>query len=110
MLSKAAILATDDKNIKRVQVPEWGGEVGLRVLTGLERDKFEAMFTEKTTDKFKIRFVACSVCNEEGERLFSDADLDALGEKSSRVINHLFDLAWEHSCLSQEAVEEAGND
>jgi hypothetical protein len=107
-LSKNAILAHDDKNIKAIPVPEWGGEVCIRVLNGEERAKFEMLFAEKKEDLFKVRFVACSLCDEEGSRLFRDEDVAALSEKSSRVINRLFEACWEHSCLSEEAVEEAG--
>jgi hypothetical protein len=110
MLSKNAILASDDRNIKTVSVPEWGGEVGIRVLNGIERSQFETMFSEKKVDLFKVRFVACSLCDDKGCRLFSDDEVEALGEKSAGVINRLFDICWDHSSLSQEAVDEAGKD
>jgi len=110
MLSKNAILASDDRNVKTVSVPEWGGDVCIRVLNGIERSQFETMFTEKKVDLFKVRFVACSLCDERGSRLFSDTEVEALGEKSAGVINRLFDVCWEHSSLSQEAVDEAGKD
>ena len=107
-LSKNAILAHDDKDIKRISVPEWGGEVCIRVLNGEERARFESIFTEKKEDLFKVRFVACSLCDEDGSRLFKDDEVEALAEKSSRVINRLFDACWEHSCLASASVDEAG--
>ena len=110
MLSKNAILASDDRNVKTVSVPEWGRDVCIRVLNGIERSQFETMFTEKKVDLFKVRFVACSLCDERGSRLFSDSEVEALGEKSAGVISRLFDVCWEHSSLSQEAVDEAGKD
>lgn len=110
MLSKAAILACEDKNIITVSVPEWGGDVGIRVLNGRERSMFEAIFQEKASDLFKVKFVACSLCDEKGCRLFSDDEVEALAEKSGSVIARLFDRCWEHSLLSPDAVEEAGND
>ena len=109
-LSKNAILAHDDKEIKTISVPEWGGDVCIRVLNGEERSIFESLFSEKKADMFKVRFVACSICDESGARLFKDDEVVALGEKSSKVINRLFDLCWEHSCLSASAVDEAGKD
>lgn len=110
MLSKNAILACDDRNVKTVSVPEWGGDVGIRVLSGLERDLFEALFTEKKTDLFKVKFVACSLCDDKGDRLFTDAEVKALAEKSGKVINRLFDECWLHSSVSEEALDEAGKE
>jgi hypothetical protein len=110
MLSKNSILAVDDRGLKTVSIPEWGGDAYIRVLSGTERDKYEAMFNEKDTSLFKVKFVASSLCDDKGVRLFeTDEDIKALAEKSSRVLNRLFDQCWEHSCLSPEAVEEAGN-
>ena len=42
ILNKAAILAAEDLKTETVAVPEWGGEVRVRTLTGTERDAFES--------------------------------------------------------------------
>ena len=110
MLSKGAILAADDIKIKTVEVPEWGGSVGLRVISGLDRDKFEQSFSDKELGNFRIRFLAASLCDENGGRLFTDADVEELGRKSSLVINRLFGMAFAHSAFTGEAVEELGKD
>lgn len=110
MLSKAAILASEDRNIIEVEVPEWGGKVGIKVLSGAERSHFETIFDEKKVDMFKVKFVACSLCDERGARLFTDEEVSSLAEKSGRVINRLFDKCWEHSLVSSASVDEAGKD
>lgn len=108
MLSKSDILSAEDRSIKTVDVPEWGGQVGIRVLSGAERSMFESLFEAKKDDLFKIRFVACSLCDAAGVRLFSNDEVEVLAEKSSRAIARLFDQCWDHSMLSPESVEEAG--
>lgn len=108
MLSKSAILAAEDRSIKTVNVPEWGGDVGIRVLSGSERALFESLFEERKDDLFKVRFVACSLCDEKGSRLFSNDEVEVLAEKSSRAIARLFEQCWEHSMLSPQSVDEAG--
>ena len=46
LLTKDEILRADDLRLERVEVPEWGGEVVLRTMTGTERDAFEAELVE----------------------------------------------------------------
>ena len=41
-LNREAILAAEDLPRELVEVPEWGGAVYVRALTGAERDQFEA--------------------------------------------------------------------
>lgn len=110
MLSKGAILAADDIRIKTVDVPEWGGTVGIRVISGTDRDKFEQSYSDKDMGNFRIRFLAASLCDEHGGRLFTDEDVEELGRKSSLVINRLFAVAFAHSAFSGEAVDELGKD
>ena len=39
ILDRASILGSDDREIERVPVPEWGGFVFVRNLSGAERDQ-----------------------------------------------------------------------
>lgn len=110
-LSKAAILAAKDVRLSdEVPVPEWGGGVYIKTLSGLERDAFEESYAEQKMRAFRVRFLVLTLCDEGGERLFSDGDYDALGKKSSVVINRLFEKAWSHNAFTSEAVESLGKD
>ena len=42
LLTKEQMLAADDIKSERVEVPEWGGDVMVRGLTGTQRDAWEA--------------------------------------------------------------------
>ena len=53
ILSKADILRADDIKTIEVAVPEWGGSVLLRGLTGRERDLFEESILDQTGKKTK---------------------------------------------------------
>lgn len=108
-LSKAAILGITDFKIEKVSVPEWGGDVYMRTITGLERDLFEDSYSEKKMRAFRVRFLVLTLCDEKGERLFSDEEIDVLGKKSSAVINRLFEKAWELNAFTNNAVETLGN-
>lgn len=110
-LSKAAILAAKDTKISTpVPVPEWGGDVCVKTLSGTERDAFEEAYSENKMKAFRCRFLVLTLCDEAGERLFSDADVQTLGGKSSVVINRLFDKAWEHNAFTSQAVDALGED
>jgi hypothetical protein len=110
-LSKAKILAAKDVKLSEaVPVPEWGGDVHIRTISGTERDRFEEAYSEQKMKAFRVRFLVMTLADENGERLFGDADIDALGDKSSVVINRLFDKAWQHNAFTDAAVEALGND
>lgn len=94
MLTRASILAANDlaHDLQAVAVPEWGGTVHVRVMTGAERSAFEAAVVRDKDDAIP-RLVALTCCDESGARIFGDEDLDAIGGKSSRVLVRLYDAA-----------------
>jgi hypothetical protein len=108
ILSKAAIIAADDKKMVDHDVPEWGGSVKLRVMTGTERDRFEAEFVNgnKSVDMVRAKLVAKCLCDEKGERLFTETEIPQLGEKSAAVLDRLFSECMKLNRFSKEDVDE----
>jgi hypothetical protein len=117
-LSKDDILKADDRATEEVDCPEWGGSVLVRGMSGRERDAFEVSTTQQrgrgpaTRDLVNIRakLVARCVVDDEGERLFTDADVTALGEKSGAVIDRLFDVASRLSGMAEGDEQEMARD
>ena len=109
-LDRKSILAADDVRKEKIAVPEWKGDVFLRVLTGTDRDRFEESYADQKMKSFRIRFLLLALCDEDGERLFSDDEADILGKKSSVVINRLFEAGWKLNAFTQEAVDALGED
>lgn len=109
-LDRKSILAADDVRREKVHVPEWKGDVFLRVLTGTDRDRFEESYADQKMKAFRIRFLLMALCDEDGERLFGDDEADILGKKSSVVINRLFEAGWKLNAFTQEAVDALGED
>lgn len=110
-LSKAKILAANDVKLSdAVPVPEWGGEVYIKTLSGTERDIFEDSYAQNKMKAFRARFLVLTLCDDEGDRLFADNEVDALGKKSSIVINRLFEKAWDHNAFTNAAVDALGKD
>jgi hypothetical protein len=113
LLTRDAILQAQDLPRELVSVPEWGGEVYVRALTGAERDAFEQSIVEQKGKSTKMnlqnmraKLVALTVVDEEGKRVFSDADAKLLGQKSALALNRVFEVAQKLSGLTPEDVEE----
>jgi len=108
-LNKDQILSADDLKTETVAVPEWGGEVVIRVMTGEERDSFETEIVndeKRTIKNIRARFLARVMCDDAGNRLFSDTDVEALGRKSAAVLDKLFAAAQKLNRLTKDDVEE----
>lgn len=114
LLSKADILSADDIAHEDVPVPEWGGEVRVRGLTGAQRSLIEATMVISKGQEVAVRIeafrdlrerlVAASLVDEKGRRLFTDAEVAKLGEKSGRVLTRLFEIASRLSGMEPETV------
>src|SRR5690606_14267448 len=85
----------------------------VRPLTAVQRSLIESTMLEanqtKRFDKVgrvAIQCVARCVVDEQGERVFTEADVKALGEKSSAPILRLRDAIFGLSGMSKGAVEE----
>jgi CO/xanthine dehydrogenase FAD-binding subunit len=113
MLTREMILGADDLPKQEVAVPEWGGSVYVRALTGAERVQFErVVFAATDEDEATVmaQLVALCTVDEQGNRLFTAEDVEALNRKNSRCLNKVASAAIMFNALSAEGVEEAGND
>jgi hypothetical protein len=109
-LTKAAILSAADTKTEKVHVPEWNGDIYIKTLSGTDRDLFEDAYASEKMKNFRPRFLVLTLCDESGERLFTDKEVADLGKKSSAVINRLFDKAWSFNAFRSEDVDALGKD
>lgn len=112
-LTAADILAANDEVREQVEVPEWGGYVWVRGLTGAERDAFEASILEGrgrnrqvNLKNFRAKLVAVSAIDRNGNRLFDAAQVEALGKKNARALQRVFDKAQELAGLNEQDVDQ----
>lgn len=125
VLTRDAILATQDLLIEQVEVPEWGGSVFVRGLTGTDRDSFELGMIEQRGKKQEInlrnlraRLIVRTVVDgedpETAKPLFKLEDVQVLGHKSAAALQRVYSVAQRLSGLSNEDVDELtaslGND
>jgi hypothetical protein len=109
LLTKEQILAAVDKPTQDVGVPEWGGDVRIRTMSASERDKWEGETYGEgkvNTVDFRARFVALCIVDEKGDRMFTDADVAQLGEKSAAALQRVFNAAQTLNALTNKDVAE----
>ena len=97
-----SILAAVDLPREEVPVPEWGGSVWVRTLTGTERAEFElanvrARKAAKDEDAwfkdYGVRLLALALCDEAGVALVPAGSVSVLAGKSSLVLDRLVGVA-----------------
>ncbi len=112
MLNRNDILGAADLKTADVEVPEWGGTVRVRMLTGMERDQLAASIVMSADGKadmtgYRARLVAFTVVDDDGNRVFMDDDVGALCGKSSAALDRVFAASSELNKLGAGSVEDA---
>lgn len=100
-LSAADILKANDLQIKEVEVPEWDGYVFIKPLSAAEALEFAEAAKEKKSNA-AVRLVVISVVDDEGNPLFTDADIEQLKKKSMRAVMTIQKAALKLNGLSDD--------
>jgi len=109
MSIKEDILATEDRNFEEMPVPEWKTTLRIYEMNGTERDAYEATLYEVKGEKVDVKrdnmraklLVHC-LYDTDDNRLFSDADVQALGKKSAKVLDRLYQAAQRINAMTRE--------
>lgn len=116
LLTRGQINDADDRPYEDVPVPEWGGEVRIRGMSGTERDAYQNSMVSigpsgkvqriSLQDALAKLLVRCIV-NENNERIYGDKDTAELGAKNAEILERLRDVAKRLSGLGKEELEAA---
>jgi hypothetical protein len=119
LLSKEQIWSASDIMVDEVEVPEWGGSVRVKGMSGRERDAFEAASLlaskkgqprEVNLRNLRARLIVACAVDENNQPLFDNKDVMRLGEKSAIALERVFAKAQKLSGMSEDDIEElAGN-
>ena len=100
-LKRDDILNVHDIKVELVPVPEWGGEVYVKGMSGIERDAFEASIVETRGKNTRVnmanvraKLAAQTLCDEE------------LGKKSASALQRVFEVAQKLSGIGDDDVKE----
>ena len=112
LLTKEQILAAADRPYEEVSVPEWGGAVRVRSMSGADRDDYEQWMANLNRaggslllPNVRARLVALSAVGGDGARLFAEADIEALGAKSARALDRVFAAAKRVNGIGADEIE-----
>jgi hypothetical protein len=114
-LTRDQILESSDLKKESVDVPEWGGTVTVRTMTGTDRDAFESSLYPAGPDgvrksdpsNMREKLVAMTVVDDAGNRIFTGDDISAIGRKSSAAIERVFLVAQRLNGIGPAAAEVA---
>ncbi len=106
-LTREQILAAEDLKSEEVPMPEWGGSVLVRMMTGGQRDIFgKGLMVDGKADPTHYRAKLLSMCvvGDDGKPMFS---VDEINSKSNPAVERLFAVADRINAINAAAVEDA---
>lgn len=111
------ILKCKDIQTEKVHIPEWSVDIYVRGLTGKERDRYEASLLEtrgrsQVTNyaNARAKMVILAACDENGDPVFTQADLQELTDKSAAALDRIFSVARRLSGMDEDDINELVND
>lgn len=113
-LTKDSILGLDDLPVEAIQIPEWKDlTVYVRTMTGTERDQYEGRILslrgkplEERLKSARAQLVVLCMTDENGKRLFTDDDAEAVGGKNADALNRVATAASKLNSLDAKTVDE----
>lgn len=119
MLTREQILNAPDLKVEIINVPEWGGEVGVKTITAAQKSELEESITkikkgkkgqtevDVETKMLKVRTVILTLCDADKKCFFTMNDIDLVNQKSSSAIERVFDVANKLNNILGDQNEEA---
>lgn len=108
-LTKEQIFKSNDLKIEVVDVPEWGGQIRLKGLSGIKRAEIEKYQASKGGDpdpaSLRARMLIFSIVDEKDKQVFELSDGQTLMEKSAAVTEWLFEKAMKLSGIGGYNIE-----
>ena len=98
-------------------VPELGGLIYVRGMSGKERDKFEEGLRVKKGKRvgqsdlrnFRALLAVRVIVDEKGERLLNDGDAELIGAMPAGVLDRIIAKCTELSGKAEEEIDDLGN-
>ena len=106
-LTREQILAArhrEDRKPVKVSVPEWGGDVYLRVMTVADQ---AALSEDVKPLDMPVQVLLHCLVDETGNRLFGEDDADALAQEDFPLVLRLFSEAAKLNGLTSKELEAA---
>ncbi len=110
MLDRQTILDCDDKKVSTIKVEQWGGQIHIRTLDGLQADRVLKLMGNGSAEIDKlIGIVLTTVCDAEGNLLFKAEDKLKLKTKNLLALRTIAEAAITLNGLDADVEELAKN-
>ncbi len=110
MLTRADIIAANDRKTEIVNVPEWDGEVCIKALSlGQIDDMRDRSEIPEFKGKFGYMMMAESMVDANGVPLFALTEIEELRNKSVAALHRCLEVCNRLNAQTPDAVAEAGN-
>lgn len=104
MITREIFLQKRELKREAVTVPELGA-VQVSRMTAKDRDRFELLTAKSDKGNIRARLAAFTVVDEAGKRLFTEADIPALGELDALILDPIADKALSLNRFTAADVE-----
>lgn len=114
-LNKESILSFNDIKVEKVLIPEWDGFLYVRTISGADRDMWEEWVKTENGiplegklnfKNARAKFAVLVCCDEKGERIFNNTDVEQLTKKSGSGLDRIFEAGSKINKMNQEALDE----
>lgn len=107
-LTREQILSNKSFRSKTIEIPEWGGEVRLKAMSGADREAMESVVYEDVGGKLQMKkgvsymaeMLLRTWCDDDGNLLFKPDEINLIQEKDSVILARIFKVAAEVNGLS----------
>lgn len=119
LLTFDEIVAANDIQYDYVEVPEWGGRLRVKSLTGEERSKVFAAIRahgkqihddDEAASIFYARVIAASAVDEDDKLVIGQKNALALTKKNAAALTRVFKVCARLSGLGDDEIEKAKED
>lgn len=106
LLDRSAILARTQLPSEEVDSPELGGKLRVRVMSAVERDRWEAVHSRGPTENLRARILQATCCDEDGKLLFAIEDIPALNQLPWVAVERVVEAAVKLNRLDNDEVKD----
>lgn len=93
----------------KINVPEWGFDLYVRILTVGERDSYENLWLTRGkggVKDFRSEYLCRVLCDESGQRIYGDGDVAEVAGLDGSILARVFDIAASHNKLTETDIRE----
>jgi len=110
MALREDILSCDDIVKEELYIPEWKTTIWVKVMSGEEKDQWEASRFDKNgkpkMEQLRARIVVQVAVDKDGKRLFTNDDIAALSKKNANALERVMIAASKLNQISDAEIEE----